>query len=459
MDIHRDARSPAQQYSTIDDKLTDLKQVNWHKAPRQWKLYRGCELIAVGYAPQETEPEHTPHTLSSGQIGQLLNDVYGLTRIQWWQSAGPTAPQNPDGRLSVVYRRPVPSGGGLCTCEVYLLVGAGYEVPSGVYHYDAVHHALDTLRTGDYAAVLGDTLASPPAHPSSLAVLVSCCFWKNRFKYGDLSYRVQSMDVGVIAAQVLTLAQRYDLTGTLHYRFLDPSIAHLLGLDLEQESIYAVVTFDLARAPASAAPVAPLAPLPDRAYGQPPDAADRWPLLQAVHHASLLRSPEALRMPCQAPAIPRLLLNHQEDEALTVEVPPLDVLPAVGRRHSSWNASLPTPVSHLMFTQLLRHSTQMYLNDIDPKSEALQHILLFCVVSAVEGISRGIYCYDPDQYTLSRVAPGDMRGQLQSVQVQLGQNAFRASVTLFPVVHYAAGFHACGDRWYRIQNMEVGILI
>src|SRR5262249_41013613 len=131
--------------------------------PLSFKLYRNCEQIPLGHEAtpivgtgqaqgKGASPLPTPTALvrvptvsglSRGQIGQMLVDIYGLTRqCHSIPMFHPMLKYIPHGTTatSPFYSsllRPVPSGGALFPCELYLLVGPGQAVPAGIYHYDA----------------------------------------------------------------------------------------------------------------------------------------------------------------------------------------------------------------------------------------------------------------------------------------------------------------------------------
>lgn len=447
--------SPARQYLAVDTQPARLDQVDWAASPRPWKLYRGSNPIQLGYTTS-ADPTHSQRDA----IGQLLRDVYGITRLQWWRSNGPLGPPNPDNRLTPLYRRPVPAGGGLFSSEVYMLVGALDDLPAGVYHYDAVHHTLDVLRAGNHGAWLHDALAQPSTRPPLFALLLTSCFYKNGFKYGELSYRLQCLDLGVVLAQTLTTAPPERWQMRVHYQFLDTALAELLGLALDQESVYAVVTFhsdepshDPSEHHTSTPDLAPLMASPF----EPMESIRRWPLSHALHQASL--HSRAADWPTAGLVAPPAPVSDQAAVPLPDVDVPLDLRRTIQRRRSAWNNFYPDPLSRLQLARLLQSCTQPYLNDLTSTAASRPHTLVYCVVNAVDQIEPGVYCYDSAAHTCRCVLTGDLRAQMHMQQRQPDQQIYRVSVCLFPVIRYEEGFAAYGDRWYRIQNMEAGLQI
>ena len=98
-------------------------------------------------------------------------------------------------------------------------------------------------------------------------------------------------------------------------------------------------------------------------------------------------------------------------------------------------------------------------NDLDGHTNFLQHTLLYCVICRVEGVPAGIYRYKPENHELELVRD-EMRLPHELYQVLNMPNfdLFYMSVSLFPVGNYNTGFQVYGDRWYRMQNMEAGII-
>jgi SagB-type dehydrogenase family enzyme len=97
--------------------------------------------------------------------------------------------------------RPYPSGGATYDLELYLTINTGTEIPSGIYHYDALDHQLLMLteRNAYVEALLrgAQRAASLPCLPPILIVLASR-FQRLSWKYRSIAYATTLKNVGVL---------------------------------------------------------------------------------------------------------------------------------------------------------------------------------------------------------------------------------------------------------------------
>ncbi len=470
--------TPLQRYIAEAQHFPEREVVDWQHAPLKYKLYRGCDCLRLDYLPPGRTPgqRSAREPFGNAHFGQMLADIYGLTRQRWTGAesynaiaAGSTLPVLDPHRhpFKQDLLRPVPSGGGLYPCEVYAIIGADQALPAGVYHYDPAHHALDVIRdapahAGDLPlTTLLEALLEPPACPADFALVLSCFFWKNAFKYGEFAYRLQGLDLGIVLGQSLEVGAHYGLTSSVHFRFVDSSVNALLEVDEAYESTYAVIIFGGARGgrPTSlqrwqkaAARQASRSAVPERL--QP---LSSLPLSAALHRAALIhmRTPSPstgpeneLQGPSEAPTV---ALSADEG---------LDLAAGTPLRHSARHYFQPGSISERQCAQLLHAAGRGFQSDIAPPERPLPRLLLYCLVAGVRGLEPGIYCYTPGARHLQLVRPGDRRIQLQQIVAHTGyHNVQHINLHLFPVGAYAEGVRLYGARWYRIQNMLAGSAI
>jgi SagB-type dehydrogenase family enzyme len=97
-------------------------------------------------------------------------------------------------------------------------------------------------------------------------------------------------------------------------------------------------------------------------------------------------------------------------------------------------------------------------NDLDGHSDFLQHTLLYCVVYRVQGVPEDIYIYNHKNHELELIRAGIQPYERYQILRGPNFNLFYMSVSLFLVGNYKSGFQVYGNRWYRMQNMEAGII-
>jgi SagB-type dehydrogenase family enzyme len=458
---------PGQSYLKANVQPPKASSVNWSAVPLPFKLYRNADQIKCTYEGIEPLGSLAEKDVERAQIGQMLFDVYGLTRqYHVMREEGPKYPfplqLPPDPGFYTSLLRPVPSGGALFPCELYMIIAPGRSFPAGIYHYDAAHHALDILRQGDYSHLLQTSLAHPSDTPPAYTLLLSCFFWKDGFKYGAFSYRLQGLDIGTVIAQSEIVTGHYNLEATIHYQFLDKAINDLLGLDPLHESVYAIIALSPAHQGTlddadTHAPDAPQEPIQLGAVpvAEPLESIAHWPLSEAVHRASCMETRAAF---CTLRSLPPLEQPEMiASQSLAPSDESLDLWKVRYQRRSA-RGFLPGTLTEQQLAQLLLASTRGYTNDIDGRSDLLLHTLLYCVVNRVQNISPGIYSYHPEKRILRLVYEGEVQSTFQELVGWSNLNLFQMSVCLVPVANYQNGFQVYGDRWYRMQNMEAGII-
>lgn len=394
--------------------------VDWSTAPPTYKRYPPAGRVVLPW--REPSP-----------VGDLLRGMLGVTRAEWTHRDGVT----PEVRL----KRPAPSGGGLYPIEAYVALGD----PAGVYHYDAAHHALDLVRAGDHRPPLRSALTCPPDDLPDIVVVLAAVFWRNGFKYRDFAYRLQCQETGVLGGQALVLGASLGLDTTVHLRFDDAACQGLLGLDPAREGVLAAVTCTSgAGAPPGELPMT-LVPQED---DPPPSVVDRLPHLTALHAAATTCA-GFLPAPPQAPAGPVVRLPVPRELHL-VDGLPLRASPEAG--------FLPREIAAPDLAAVLAHASAGYRSDLPGSQEAPVTLALHVLVQRVEGVPAGAYRYDWDNGTLIDTGGTglvDTGRLLRNTRMALPE----AAAVLVPTGDQMTGCTTIGDRWYRLQQAEAGLVV
>jgi SagB-type dehydrogenase family enzyme len=414
------------------------------------------------------------HAKPPFSLGLLLHDIYGINRIQFQEETGQEMPEEmipastpPSSRYRSYLNRMVASGGALFPCELYILVSPGQELAAGLYHYDPAHHVLDLLYDGNVTPMLLNTLDQPPESQPAYMLLFSSLFWKDAFKYQEFSYRLQGLDIGCLLAQTQTVAGFYDLRSMLHFCFLDRQLNQLLGLEYLEESVYAVITLeeDLSHGTRDMRLQNEPNIFATGEFSGPPktleryDLISRWPLLEAVHRASCIEKWEDVQARQTLPP----LLSPAQESNLGIKLPSVEYTHqrthATRRRSAQPEQFRPRQLTLQQLALLLHTAQQGYQGDLDGEVPHLAHTLLYCMIMHVEDVPPGIYAYQAERHLLRQVHSREFLQVFHRAQYYLQPSVYNLSLCIIPAGNYARGFSVYGDRWYRLQNMEAGMMV
>ncbi|MEO3805421.1 SagB family peptide dehydrogenase [Nonomuraea sp. B1E8] len=469
--------------------------IDWAAAPTRHKRYPGAERVRLPWTAGDGS--------ALGLLGELLRDLLGMTRTVWSHHLDDGG--EPLGRPPMLLTgRPAPSGGGLYPIEAYVAAGEPRlpGLPAALHHYDPVHHVLERVRDDDHVPALTGLLADVPSGGAAdgaaggaapdLAILLSAVFWRSMFKYGDFGYRLICQETGVLVAQALAVGGRLGMAGRARLRFPDGEVDRLLGLDGVREATLAVLTFTLpssgarppdtgrppASSPSSGRPLPPPASPPAGELMSRPVADESRPLPRtmpdghaaALHRACASASPGAPRI-ADAPhspgspepaVVPPPRPQVRAGRALPAPEPATGAHPAAGvpRRTSPVAGYRPVPLMGRALGAVLAAAGGGYPADL-PGAATGPAATALCLLSLrVEGLPRGAYWYDPARHTLHELAgAGEVEAVATGRLLANTRVALRgAAAALVPVGDPLAGARLFGDRWYRMQQMEAGLV-
>ncbi len=432
--------------------------VDWRAAPGLYQRYPPTGRVILPWSPSPGSSAADPHL---ALLGTLLRNLFGL-RTAWVHPTALTGLRTGTPPALAV-NRPAPSGGGRYPIEAYLATSEGPGRAAALHHYDVAHHCLDLVRPDDHRAALAGLLAAPPPALPDLVLVLSAVFWRNGFKYGDFAYRLHCQEAGVLSAHVLALAETLDLTATVHLNFTDHRAQALLGLDPTREGSLAILTLTAAPTPRPRAPHLPsyrelIATPATQAGNPPPGIVELLPHLTALHTAAT-HCPSGVAELDIAPPDP-----PESPEVRTVRLPPArrarlaDGIPA---RASAPTGYLPAALDLDLLATVLAAAVTGYPGDLTGTSRGPISVIPYVLVQRVAGVTPGAYRYRPDTHTLIPV--GEHHALDAVTRGPLAPNTRHAlpeaAVVLLPVGDPLAEAHRFGDRWYRIQQIETGLMI
>jgi SagB-type dehydrogenase family enzyme len=175
--------------------------------------------------------EYTGEAISQEQLATLLHYSCGVNG---------SIPGYGYRRLPL---RTFPSSGGLQSPEVYLSVQAVQGIAPGMYHYHPVDGALELMREGQHATMLA-ALSFQQAFILSASVLflITGCFERLRWKYGQRAYKYMCMDAGYLGQNLYLVAEALGLGACAIAGFVDDAIEGLLQIDGRNEMILLLTT-------------------------------------------------------------------------------------------------------------------------------------------------------------------------------------------------------------------------
>ncbi|WP_075017858.1 nitroreductase family protein [Actinacidiphila rubida] len=463
---------------------------DWADRPRKGKYFPDAPLFPLPSGPTPTAGA-TGATVERGLHGPrgtgaftlpllagMLQDSYGLTgrrlAVQANSDLG-TLPMYTQANWS----RGSASGGGLYPVGVHWIAGPGGPLTPGVHYYDTQQHAVRRLLTGDVTPQVRAAVGEPAAGHRQFLVL-GVRFWQNAFKYNSFSYHVVTMDTGALLETWRIWARAHGLHIGPALWFDEPALGGLLGLDADEEGVFAVVPLRWAGDPDPLPQGTEAGPDTTAPGGSPAGAVDGPPsgpvrvahadrersrsvtafeTVKAMHDATLAG---AASRPAPGALDPALALPVEPGGERTALPAPdaldLGVRTALRSRRSSFGrfqAVTPMPARHLSTVLAAAHAAGRLDSDTEPAGDRpLTRLYVF--VNHVAGIDQGSYVYDAADGSLRLLRAGAPGEFLQRNYFLANYNLEQAAAVMVPAARTRSVLDAVGDRGYRLVNAVVG---
>lgn len=134
--------------------------------------------------------------------------------------------------------RTCPSAGSLYPLEIYPIVMDVAGLAPGVYHYDAVAHALSCLRREDARAAMPGFDFQPGFRPqTSVVFVVTAVLLRSMAKYLERGYRFVMNEAGALTQNLHLTVLARGLQGCVWGGFSDEDVAAYVGADGVKEIV------------------------------------------------------------------------------------------------------------------------------------------------------------------------------------------------------------------------------
>ncbi|TXJ86887.1 nitroreductase [Streptomyces lavendulae] len=443
---------------------------DWADRPRKGKFFPGAPVLPLpdgGCADDATLGRGLSGPRGTGAftlplLGAMLRDSYGLTGRRLAVQANSDLGSLPF-HTHANWSRGTSSGGGLYPIGIHWISGASGPLAPGVHYYDTPRNAFVRTLAGDVTGeVRGAVGELQEAAGTDQFLVLGVTFWQNAFKYNSFSYHVVTMDIGALLQTWRMWARAHGLHIGAALWFDEPRLGRVLGLDPEEDGVFAVVPLTWATADEDDAGTADAPATPGARVRRVPDERSRrvltFPTVRAIHAATLegaadRPAPGALD---SAPATPP---GPGERVALPAPVA-LDttVRRALRERRSSFGRfSAADPLDPARLAAALAAAVAAGTLDTDaetPGGAPLTRQYVF--VNHVRGIAPGVYEHDWESGELVLMKPGDFGGFLQENYFLANYNLEQAAAVLVPAARTHAVLDTVGDRGLRLVNAVIG---
>jgi SagB-type dehydrogenase family enzyme len=194
------------------------------------------ELIAARESCRDFEPVE----IQARDLAAVLHAGYGIIGLRSF----------PGGLR--VFKRTVPSAGGLYPLDLYVLAARIAGIPRGLYHFNARDRLLEPLfQAPSISDLLPDLMQQHYLENAAALIFLTAVFPRTLKKYGPRGYRYVLLEAGQAAQNICLRAAELSLSTLCIGGYLDNRINSLLRLSPRSEgAVYAVALGRPAATPA-----------------------------------------------------------------------------------------------------------------------------------------------------------------------------------------------------------------
>jgi SagB-type dehydrogenase family enzyme len=418
--------------------------VDWDDAPWPQKFYPAAQFTSL---PDVAQPGGLADT-GRVELGRALWDLmfyaYGVvarrSRVNNNESTGMLINAE-----EIRWGRGASSGGGRYCAGVYVVIGQGLSLSSGIYHYSPIYHGLELLAGGDWTGAVAHAQGYGAAQ--SCYLVISLKYWQSAFKYNDFAAQATCMDLGTLMG-----TWRYLLGPSADMIQPDlwvnePALAGILGIDSQAEAVAAVLGLGGVTASPVAARPAPAMPQADERSRE---------VYTFVTQRALQRDALAERgVPADLSAdfpVPQSLAWSVE-----IDADAAGRIASTLRRETSFGRfdGIPLPRRALL-EALIESDTAQNVTAGTFSGAKDGAVSLFVLVKGVEGLAPGCYRYDRPSQDLERIGGQEAMAVIQRRYFLNNYDLGRAAAAVIFAGDVVAVAERYGVRGYRALNTAVG---
>ena len=201
-----------------------LGYMDWNNQPNPFRTYKDTPVVKLpllktdppaAYLGLYERQNNAPQPFAIENIAGFLELSLGLSA---WKAAGSS-------RWSL---RINPSSGNLHPTEAHLILPPLGADPAGIYHYNALGHALE--RRADVAPGLWQSLVSH-FRSDGFLIAITSIFWRESWKYGERAFRYCNHDAGHALACLSFAANIFGWKCVFLNEISDEELEAILGFD------------------------------------------------------------------------------------------------------------------------------------------------------------------------------------------------------------------------------------
>ncbi|AVF27042.1 SagB-type dehydrogenase domain protein [Paenibacillus larvae subsp. larvae] len=319
-----------------------------------------------------------------------------------------------------------------------------------LYHYDPLHHELVLIKSGNiFNKIMGSLSVSGRSYDCDFAIIVTNMLDKNSFKYGTMSYRIQTIDSGVFIRRVIEIAPYFRIDPEYHLDFDDDIIASELCIG-DEEGVMGVITirdvplFHFGRN--------------DKNLKIPKTNLDLnrskyFPLLKLVHEQtkpvhSKWRDKESFHSKNISTKSPTYFLPNPRQKNMSLEQ-------YMAIRNTTFHYFSGEEVSQEDFSSFLGMAFEQFNPCYDFHYRA--EIAIYCYCNHIKDIKEGLYIYNVISHSLTQVWEGALSLNIYKTIVQPDLDFNKTAATL--ILSGLPSFMEECSRLYRKTNIVCGIMM